>query len=249
STPLGVSPFAHRRLGRKVHRNHSRQFIGVAGCVCAARLTSSCSRRFPAVHGRAGCASVPYAYRARFMRQHAVAELRGYALRHKRLRSVGRTVLSPELPSLNVCVTRRLRSPRPSRTRAFLPRRIPVAGESWFMRPAPSCRAAGADGCRGSIVRAAAPAMSQCPVAAVAVFMRLADRLVTLLIAHRNPVAVGFLRQAVTGIAPCRRRCRHGGTLLVPPRRLLSTKSGSKRCDVQAVERIELTRIVEDALG
>src|SRR5690606_21411411 len=94
--------------------------------------------------------------------------------------------------------------------RAFLPRRISVAGESWLTRSAPSCRAAGADGCRGSLVRAAAPAMSQCPVAAVAVFMRLADRLVTSLKAHRNPVAIGFLRQAVSGTAPCRRRGRRG---------------------------------------
>jgi len=91
--------------------------------------------------------------------------------------------------------------------------------------------------------------MSQRPVAAVAVFMRLADRLVTSLKAHRNPVAIGFMRQAVIGIAPCRRRGRHDGTLLVPPRRLRSNKSGSKRCDVQAVERIQSTRTVANALG
>src|SRR5690606_34334557 len=125
--------------------------------------------------------------------------------------------------------------------RAFFPRRISVARESSFTRSGLSCRAAGADGCRGSLVRAAAPAMSQCPVAAVAVFMRLADRLVTSLKAQRNPVAIGFLHQAVTGIAPGRRRGRHGDALLVPPRRLRSNKASSNRCDVQAVERIELT--------
>src|SRR5690606_3712271 len=113
--------------------------------------------------------------------------------------------------------------------RAFLPRRISVAGESCFTRSTPSCRAAGADGCRGSFVRAAAPAMSQCSVADVGAFMRLTDRLVTSLKTHRNPVAIGFMRQAVVGIAPCRRRGRHGGTLLVPPRRLRSNNSGSKR--------------------
>src|SRR5690606_38523183 len=85
--------------------------------------------------------------------------------------------------------------------RAFLPRRMSVVGGPWFRRSAPSGRAAGADGCRGSIVRAAAPAMSQCPVAAVPVFMRFADRLVTSLKAHRSPVAIGFMRQAVVGIA------------------------------------------------
>jgi len=56
-----------------------------------------------------------------------------------------------------------------------------------------------------------------------------------------------LVRHAVAGIAPCRRRGWHGGTLLVPPRRLRSNKSGSKRCDVQAVEGIELTRAVDDA--
>ena len=117
------------------------------------------------------------------------------------------------------------------------------------MPSASSSRAAAADGCRGSLVRAAAPAMSQCPVAPVAVFTRLADRLVTLLEVHRDPVAIHFLRQAVTGIAPCRRRGRHDGTLLVPPRRLRSNKSGSKRCEVQAVERIEPIRTVEKILG
>src|SRR5690606_18996783 len=131
---------------------------------------------------------------------------------------------------------------------SFYPRRISVAGESWFTRSAASCRAAGADGCRGSFVRAAAPAISQCSVAVVAVFMRSADRLVTSLKAARTPVAIGFLRQAVTGIAPCRRRGRHGGPLPVPPRRLRSNKSSSNRCDVQAVERIEPPRTVANVL-
>src|SRR5690606_10681798 len=116
-----VNPFAHCCLGRKVHRNQDRQFIGVARCVCAARLTSSCSR--PSYPN-------PYLLHLRHFIMHVHHVSYGSARRLTCwVRRSGTSVYgaltepvpSPELPAFNVRVTRLLRNPRPVRTARVSP--------------------------------------------------------------------------------------------------------------------------------